>query len=136
MKIQNIALPEDLRPELVRIKWHLWRGKTENALKRLDSLINDCPKTYKQGLEKLRTYIKIISLKLSIIENDKTVDRFFTCNLAESIVESLINQRCKGQQHMRCSREGLDPLLQLRAAMGSNDWDKIWKTAMMNAMSA
>ena len=45
---------------------------------------------------------------------------------------SLINQRCKGQQHMRWSREGLDPLLQLRAAIGSNDWDKIWKTAVMN----
>ena len=36
---------------------------------------------------------------------------------------------------MRWSREGLDPLLQLRAAIGSNDWDKIWKTAVMNAIS-
>ena len=60
----------------------------------------------------------------------------FTSNLAESTVESLINQRCKGQQHMRWSREGLDPLLQLRAAIGSNDWDKIWKTAVMNAICA
>ena len=41
---------------LVRIKWHLWRGKTENALIRLDSFINDCPKTYKQRLETLKTY--------------------------------------------------------------------------------
>ena len=49
--------------------------------------------------------------------------------------ESLINQRCKGQQHMRWSGEGLEPLLQLRAAIGSNDWDKIWKTAVMNAIS-
>ena len=40
MKIQNIALPEDLKPKLVRIQWHLWRGKTDNALKRLDSLID------------------------------------------------------------------------------------------------
>ena len=58
MKIQNIALPEVLKPKLVRIKWHLWRGKTDNALKRLDSLIDDCPKIYKQRLEKLKTYIK------------------------------------------------------------------------------
>ena len=57
-------------------------------------------------------------------------------NLAESTVERLINQRCKGQQHMRWSRDGLDPLLQLRTAIGSNDWDKIWKTAVMNAISA
>ena len=37
---------------------------------------------------------------------------------------------------MRWSREGLDSLLQLRAAIGSNDWDKIWKTAVMNAILA
>lgn len=60
----------------------------------------------------------------------------FTSNLAECTVESLINQRCKGQQHMRWSRERLEPLLQLRAAIGSNDWDKIWKTAVLNAMIA
>ena len=60
----------------------------------------------------------------------------FTSNLAESTVESLINQRCKGQQHMRWSREGLHPLLQLRAAIGSNDWNQVWKTAVMNAISA
>ena len=34
----------------------------------------------------------------------------FTSNMAESTVESLINQRCKGQQHMRWSREGLNPV--------------------------
>ena len=64
MKIQNIALPEDLKPKLVRIQWHLWRGKTDNALKRLDSLINDCPKIYKQRLEKLKTYIKNNTAKI------------------------------------------------------------------------
>ncbi len=31
----------------------------------------------------------------------------FTSNLAESIVKSLINQRCKGHQHMRWSRKDL-----------------------------
>ena len=40
-------------------------------------------------------------------------------------VESLINKRCKGQQHMRWSREGLHALLQLRAAVNSNDWNDI-----------
>jgi hypothetical protein len=28
---------------------------------------------------------------------------------------------------MRWSREGLAPLLQLRASIGSNDWDEIWE---------
>jgi hypothetical protein len=136
MKIQNIALPESLKPKLVRIKWHLWRGKTENALRRLDSLIDDCPKTYKQRLEKLKTYITNNTAKIVNYKERQNNGLAFTSNLAESTVESLINQRCKGQQHMRWSREGLDPLLQLRAAIGSNDWDKIWKTAVMNAIYA
>ena len=72
---------------------------------------------------------------MSIIENRQNKGLIFTSNLAESTVESLINQRCKGQQHMRWSRDGLDPLLQFRTAIGSNDWDKIWKTAVMNAIS-
>ena len=57
----------------------------------------------------------------------------FTSNMAESTVESLINQRCKGQQHMRWSREGLNPVLQLRAAIQSNDWKNKWQTAVLNA---
>ncbi len=35
---------------------------------------------------------------------------------------------------MRWSRDGLDLLLQLRAAIGTDDWNKIWKTAEMNAI--
>ena len=57
----------------------------------------------------------------------------FTSNLAESTVESLINQRYKGQQHMRWSREGLNPVLQLRASIHSNDWSNKWRTAVLNA---
>ena len=49
----------------------------------------------------------------------------FTSQMAECTVESLINKRCKGQQHMRWSREGLHALLQVRAAVNSNDWSSI-----------
>ena len=31
---------------------------------------------------------------------------------------------------MRWSREGLDPILQIRAAIASNDWDQNWRTAV------
>jgi hypothetical protein len=126
MKIQTMALPEGLKPKLDRIKWHLWRGKTENALTRLGSLIENCPKSYKQRLEKLKAYIKNNTAKIVDYRKRQKNGLVFTSHLAESTVESLINQRCKGQQHMRWSREGLEPLLQLRAAIGSNDWDKIW----------
>ena len=39
MKIQNTGLQEELKSKLIRIKWHLWLGKTDNALIRLDELI-------------------------------------------------------------------------------------------------
>jgi len=136
MKIQNIALQEELKSKLIRIKWHLWRGKTDNALTRLGELIVLSPSTHKLRLEKLKTYIKNNAAKIIDYRERQKKGLVFTSNLAESTVESLINQRCKGQQHMRWSKEGLDPLLQLRAAIGSNDWDKIWKTAVMNAILA
>ncbi len=31
---------------------------------------------------------------------------------------------------MRWSREGLDPILQIRAAITSNDWDQNWITVI------
>ena len=57
----------------------------------------------------------------------------FTSNLAESTVESLINKRCKGQQHMRWSRDGLNPLLQLRATIHSDEWADKWRSAVLSA---
>lgn len=55
-------------------------------------------------------------------------------SLPESLKKNYsISRRCKGQQHMRWSREGLNPLLQLRAAINSkNDWSKKWKMAVLN----
>lgn len=135
MKIQNIVLPEKMKPKLEMIKWHLWRGKTDNALKRLNFLIELCPDSYKARIKTFETYVKNNHDKIIDYRDRQKKGLVFTSNLAESTVESLINQRCKGQQHMRWSREGLDPLLQLRAAISSNDWNKIWKTAIKNIHS-
>lgn len=132
MKIQNISLPETMKAKLEMIKGHLWRGKADNALMRLASLIELCPETYKAKLKKLETYVKNNQDKIIDYRERQKRGLVFTSNLAESTVESLINQRCKGQQHMRWSREALDPLLQLRAAISSNDWRNTWKTAIKN----
>ena len=132
MKIQNISLPDEFKSRLIRVKWHLWRGKTEYALLRLDSLIKECPKAYRKRLENLQNYVKNNESKIVDYRGRQKAGLVFTSNLAESTVESLINQRCKGQQHMRWSREGLDPVLQLRAAIGSNDWNNVWKFAVRN----
>ena len=81
-------------------------------------------------MEKLNAYIKNNTAKIVNYSERQKNGFVFTSNLAESTVESLINQRCKGQQHMGWSREGLDPILQIRAAIASNDWEQNWRTVI------
>jgi hypothetical protein len=136
MKIHNIALPEVFKLKLEKIKWNLWRGKIDRALIRLATLIDEVPNKDRDRLKKLQTYLQNNADKIVDYQARQQKGLVFTSNLAESTVESLINNRCKGQQHMRWSREGLDPILQLRAAITSNDWNKTWKTAVVNAIAA
>ena len=50
----------------------------------------------------------------------------FTINLAESTVNTLINERQKGKQKMLWGREGHN-VLQIRAAQRSGSWSKDWQ---------
>ena len=136
MKIENISLPEKLKSKLLRIKWHLWRGNVEMALVRLDELLLIAKEEkHIKRIEKFATYITNNKERIVNYRERKKLGLVFTSNLAESTVESLINRRCKGQQHMRWSREGLNPILQLRAAISSkNDWSKKWKNAILNTV--
>lgn len=135
MKMSNIALPEKLKTKFLRIKWHLWRGNVDNALTRLTQLAEEAPaeKTIDK-INAFHTYIKNNRDRLVNYRERQKFGLVFTSNLAESTVESLINRRCKGQQHMRWSREGLNPLLQIRAALNSKgEWENKWRTAVLNA---
>jgi 23S rRNA G2445 N2-methylase RlmL len=134
-KIENIALPDEDKEKLTLIKWHLWRGNVERAQIRLAQLIEKVERSYKDRLQKFLNYISNNQTKVVDYRSRKKEGLVFTSQLAESTVESLINQRCKRQQQMRWSREGLNPILQLRAAIGSNDWCSTWKTAVMTALT-
>lgn len=134
MKIQNISLSEPLKVKLSRIKWHLWRGNTDSALLRLEQLMSlVTTSSVVEKLKNFKNYIQNNSTRIVNYRERKTKGLVFTSNLAESTVESLINQRCKGQQHMRWSREGLNPILQLRATIYSNDWNNKWRTVVLNS---
>jgi hypothetical protein len=134
MKMENIAFPEVLKSKFLRIKWHLWRGNVERALVRLNEI--ETLTTNKKEQDKINKFLTYISNNKNRIidyrkrKNDGLV---FTSNLAESTVESLINRRCKGQQHMRWSRDGLNPLLQLRATIHSDEWAEKWRSAVLSA---
>ena len=134
MKMENIALPDELKVKLMRIKWHLWRGNVERAIMRLNELELLAKDTKnKDKINKFSNYIKNNKTRIVDYRKRQKEGLVFTSNLAESTVESLINQRCKGKQHMRWSREGLNPLLQLRATMHSEEWTEKWRAAVLSA---
>ena len=86
-------------------------------------------------LDKFITYIRNNIDKIVNYSERKKQSLVFTSNLVESTVETLINQRCKGQKKIRWSREVLNPILQLRSAIHSTgEWDANWKTVALNAI--
>jgi hypothetical protein len=134
MKFENISLPKKLKEDLMHIKWHLWRGDIEKTTLRFKEIMElTKEEQHHDRIKKLFQYVENNKDKIVDYSSRKEAGLVFTSNLAESTVESLINQRCKGQQHMRWSRDGLNPILQLRAAIHSNDWSNKWKTAVLNA---
>ena len=94
--------------------------------------------TDKQTATKLTKFRQYIENNIEMIVNyQERLDnnQIFTSSFAESTVESLINQRCKGKKHMRWTREGLNNILQIRAAIASNSWNNIWKMVVRNSIA-
>ena len=88
-----------------------------------DGLQDD--KNKQEKINRLLTYIKNNSNYIINYQKRQDNGHLFTSHMAGSTVESLINKRCKGQQHKRWSREGLHALLQVSAAVNSDDWHDI-----------
>jgi hypothetical protein len=128
MKFQNARLGQkDVNEQLSGTKWYLWHGKPDEAIERLQSIrdsFQDNPKN-KEKVQRLLTYIENNANFIVNYQKRQDDGLIFTSQMAECTVESLINKRCKGQQHMRWSRDGLHALLQVRAAVNSNDWSAI-----------
>lgn len=135
MKIENISLPEADKEKLKKIKWHLWHGGVEQALKKLDLLIVALPVSHRYRIRAFKKYIENNKTKIVNYSKRKNAGLVFTSQMAESTVESLINQRCKGKQHMTWTRKGIHPLLQVRASVASNDWVQNWESKVMGAMT-
>jgi hypothetical protein len=135
MRFKNIGLPQEYKDKLIRIKWHLWRGNVDNAKVRFEQLLDIIPEKYKDKVIKLRNYIINNSANIINYRERMKSGKAFTSNMAESNVESLINQSCKGQKHMRWSREGIQPLLQIRAYVASNDWALHWEDVVLKGLA-
>lgn len=117
------------------VKWYLWHGDPGKAIERLNNIIFQTDKQTATKLTKFRQYIENNIEMIVNYQERLDNNQIFTSSFAESTVESLINQRCKGKKHMRWTREGLNNILQIRAAIASNSWNNIWKMVVRNSIA-
>lgn len=134
-RFENLALKK-YNNKIKRIKWHLWHGNPDRALTRINELTDmiDAEKE-KNKLSTLYAYINNNKKYVVNYRERKKQGLVFTSNVAESNVESLINQRCKRKQHMIWSRLGAHLLLQIRAIIASNDWIQNWENYVFKGLT-
>jgi len=128
MKFTNIAIPDEHKALYGKVKWNLWHGSSEKALirlKELIALIEDGSK--KTKLNKLVTYINNNKEGIVNYSEREKAGLVYTSNLAESTVNTLINERQKREAKMLWGRDGAHNVLQIRASVFSNSWDADWK---------
>lgn len=128
MKFKNIAIPNEYIALYSKVKWHLWHGKQKSALVRLDqlkSLIND--ESILNKLKKLETYIRNNKERIVNYGSRKRAGLPYTSNLAETTVNTIINDRQKGKKKMLWSRDGAHNVLQIRTSVFSNSWRSDWE---------
>ncbi len=108
MKFQNISIPDIGRQLLQSTKWNLWHGNCDKALERLKELMElktiTADKSLTMKLSRLSTYISNNNGGIVNYEERKNNGLVFTSNLAESTVNTLINERQKGKQKMLWGR--------------------------------
>ena len=133
MKFKNIVIPEEHKVLYDKVKWHLWHGKPDTALIRMDqlkALLEDESILIK--LNKLGAYIQNNKEKIVNYEMRKRDGVVYTSNLAESTVNTLINERQKGKQKMLWGRDGSHNVLQIRTSVSSKTWNNDWKKVESN----
>jgi len=128
MKFKNISIPPEHTKLYEKVKWHLWHGKPKTSLIRLNQL--------KELIEEESTLSKLKKLETYITNNEHGIINYgarkrkglcYTSQLAESTVNSLINDRQKGKQKMLWSREGAHNILQIRSSSLSHTWKSDWQ---------
>jgi len=122
-RFQNISLPNHLQKKLENLKWCIWHNQTDKWLDKFSEIIEKTRSTKMNlRLRQLQTYLKNNKENLTDYNKRYIAKQAISSSIAESNVESLINQRCKGKQHMQWLRSGAHALLQIRASVASNEW--------------
>jgi hypothetical protein len=125
----------DRSKPLDKIKSLVWKGEIETALEDLKALkTQTVDPTEKSKINGIYIYLK--ENKEQIINYDERAKNnlVYTSQVAESTVEHVINDRHKRNQKMQWTRDGAHNVLQIRAAMASNQWDYSWQDAVFEAI--
>lgn len=128
--IINNRIDDDFQEKLEKVKWFLWHGKAQSALDRLtqlQSLVED--EVLLSSLQALHEYIERNQKYITNYQERKANNLPFTSTLAESSVNTLINDRQKNNKKMQWSREGAHHILQIRASRFSKTWKDDWQAA-------
>ena len=137
-KFQTVknALGEAFEESLERVKWTVWHGNAEEALTKLvilrDNITDPEKKTKIKGLH---DYLQNNLTYLVNYEERKARGETFTSQVAETHIDTLINERHKKKRKMQWSREGAHNVLQIRATMTSKEWNKRWQNTVLSALT-
>lgn len=134
--LKNTVDEEIIEQELLEnAKWKLWHGQANEALKKLEILrkqITD--QKQKNKLKALQDYLQRNQEYLINYDQCQQLNQTFTSQVAESHIDAVINARHKRDGKMQWSREGAHNMLQIRAAMISQQWQNHWQRAVLPAL--
>ncbi|MBV8887189.1 MAG: hypothetical protein JO235_24780 [Chroococcidiopsidaceae cyanobacterium CP_BM_RX_35] len=117
------------------IKWTLWHGKPKEALSKLKLLMTQVTETKKRSkFQKLYDYLKSNEAYLVNYEEREQQHKTYTSQVAESHIDSIINERYKKSKKMQWTRDGAHNVLQIRGMIISNEWGENWQAPVMSAL--
>jgi hypothetical protein len=137
----DAELKQLLTEKVPRIRYQLWNGKREAALKRIRAVdcatkrlegsrsIDDAERVrrFRQHMIDLRDYLRSNWNGLRNYAAETRQGRKISSAMAESAMSHLVNQRMGKRQPMRWSAAGAHLLLQVRCAVLNNRLDSLFR---------
>ena len=130
------ALGAAFEESLDSVKWTLWHGEADEALTKLEIMKSTLTDENKQSkVNGLYDYLNRNREYLVNYEDRKNANQSYTSQVAESHIESIINTRHKKKGKMQWTREGAHHVLQIRAAMISDEWTSRWQGTVLDRLT-
>jgi len=137
MKFQNVggAVGDAFTESLERVKWTLWHGKSKEALSKLKLLMTNVTDSKKRSkLKKLYDYLEGNQAYLVHYADRDEKKLTYTSQVAESHIDTIINDRFKRTKKMQWTRDGAHYVLQIRGLVESEEWSDRWQVPVLTAL--